>query len=193
VIQVDGAAQIVTAADPWVIGYAAEDGRELWRAECLQADVGPSPTFADGIVFVANEFPGAAAIRSGGAGNITDSHLLWEADWGAPDCCTPLATDGWVLLVASYGVLTCYDAEQGGDPLWEEELDATFVASPVMAGGYLYLFDEEGKVWISKATKDGCEPVAELTLGEGCVTTPAFLPGRLIIRGAEHLFCLGNP
>ena len=46
--------------------------------------MGRSPTFADGTVFVANEFPGTAAIRPDGTGDVTDSHVLWEADVARP-------------------------------------------------------------------------------------------------------------
>ena len=123
VIEHQGQPQIITAADPWVIAYAPADGKEIWRAKCLQADVGPSPTFADGTVFVANEFPGTAAIRPDGTGDVTDSHVLWEADVGSPDCCSPLATDQFLMVLASFGTMTCYNAKEGGEPLWEHDFD----------------------------------------------------------------------
>ena len=194
VIEHEGRAQIITAADPWVIAYAPADGKELWRAKCLYADVGPSPTFADGTVFIANEFPGMAAIRADGTGDVTDSHIAWEADFGAPDCCSPLATDRFLLVLASYGTLTCYDREKGGEPLWEEDFDdANFTSSPTSAGRLVYLFDEEGKVHVIEPTEEGCKRVSEAELGEPCVTSPAFQEGRIYIRGSEHLFCIGRP
>ena len=45
---------------------------------------------------------------------------------------------------------------------------------------------------LRQEARDLKELVAELSLEEGCVTTPAFVPGRIVIRGAEHLFCLGG-
>jgi len=192
VIEVAGQPQIITAADPWVIAYTPNDGKEIWRAKCLQADVGPSPTFADGLVFVANEFPGIAAIRPDGSGDVTDSNGLWEADVGSPDCCSPLASDKYLMVLASFGTLTCYDAKQGGEPLWEEDFDgASFSSSPAMAGKNVFLFSEEGKTFILEPTDDECVRVAENELGEACVTSPAFQAGRIYIRGKEHLFCIG--
>lgn len=194
VIEHEGREQIITAADPWVIAYAPADGRELWRAKCLQADVGPSPTFANGTVFVANEFPGMTAIRADGTGDVTDSHVMWEADVGAPDCCSPLATDRFLLVLASYGTLACYDARKGGDPLWEHDFDDTkFTSSPSLAGKLVYLFDESGKVFIVEPTEQECRTVGEATLGEPCVTSPAFQDGRMYVRGKQHLFCIGAP
>ena len=49
--------RVITCGDPWVIAYDPADGSEIWRAKCLKGDVGPSPVFADGIVYVANEGP----------------------------------------------------------------------------------------------------------------------------------------
>jgi len=193
VIEHEGRVQIITAADPWVIAYAPADGRELWRAKCLQADVGPSATFADGIVYVANEFPGMTAIRADGTGDVTDSHVLWEADVGAPDTCSPLAVDRFLLVLASFGTLTCYDANAGGEPLWEEDFDGNFSSSPASAGKFVYLFDEEGKVYVVEPAEEECKRISEAELGEACVTSPAFQAGRIYIRGHEHLFCIGSP
>jgi len=193
VIEHEGRVQIITAADPWVIAYAPADGQELWRAKCLQADVGPSPTFAKGTVYVANEFPGIAAIRADGTGDVTDSHVLWEADVGAPDTCSPLAVDGLLLVLASFGTLTCYDVNEGGEPLWEEDFDGNFTSSPASSGKSVYLFDEAGKVYVVEPTEAECKRLSEAELGEECVTSPAFQAGRIYIRGKEHLFCLGSP
>jgi outer membrane protein assembly factor BamB len=194
VIEHLGQPQIITAADPWVIAYAPADGKEIWRAKCLQADVGPSPTFADGTVFVANEFPGTAAIRPDGTGDVTGSHVLWEADVGSPDCCSPLATDQFLMVLASFGTLTCYNAKEGGEPLWEHDFDGgNFSSSPALVGKNVYLFDEDGKAYIVEPTAKECKPVSEAELGEECVTSPAFQEGRIYIRGKEHLFCIGSP
>ncbi len=192
VIEHQGQPQIITAADPWVIAYAPADGKEIWRAKCLQADVGPSPTFADGLVFVANEFPGMAAIRPDGTGDVTDSHVVWEADVGSPDCCSPLATDKYLMVAASFGTLTCYKAKEGGEPLWEEDFDgANFSSSPSLAGKHVFLFSEQGKSYLVEPTEEKCVRVAENELGEECVTSPAFQAGRIYIRGKEHLICIG--
>jgi outer membrane protein assembly factor BamB len=193
VIQHEEVWQIIAGADPWVIAYTADDGKELWRAKRLEADVGPSPVYFQGIVYVANEFPNMSATRAGGTGDVTESHLEWEADYGVPDCCSPLVTDDFVLLVASYGTVTCYDRKSGdSEPLWEEDFDGSFTSSPSLAGGLVYLFAEEGQGWIIEATRDECRRVAENQLGEDCVTSPAFQDGRLYVRGKQSLFCLGG-
>ena len=116
-----GRRQIVTAADRWVIAHDPTDGKELWRVECLDGDIGPSPVFAGGVVYVANEhgeFSGVIAIRADGGGDVTATHVLWKAEIGVPDTCSPLATAEFLFLMESGGTLTCYDAKKGGEPLW---------------------------------------------------------------------------
>ena len=146
-------ARIITSANPWVIAYRAADGVELWRSKCLRADVGPSPVYADGIVYVASEFPCLSAIRTGGEGDVTETHVAWTADAGLPDTCGPLVTDQFVLLLASYGTLTCYDKQVGGEPLWEMDFDDSFSSSPGLVGNRVYLFGEEGAAWVVELSR----------------------------------------
>jgi outer membrane protein assembly factor BamB len=189
----EGQARIITAAAPWVIAYAAEDGQEIWRASCLKGDVGPSPIAVDGMVFVANDGADAVAIRDGGEGDVTESHVIWKNDIGMPDICSPLVTDRHLLLVASYGGLICYDRMEGGEPIWEEDLGAMFSSSPSLAGDRIYLIgdDDDGKGWVVRAGSEACERVGENSLGERCLTSPAFQAGRIYLRGEQHLFCIG--
>ena len=167
-----GQLQIITCADPWVIAYNVQDGKEIWRTKSLRQDVGPSPVAAGELVYAANEFPGISAIRLGGQGDVTDSHVAWFADIGVPDTCSPLVVKDLLLLQASFGTLSCYDAQKGEEPLWEEEFDENFRSSPGSAGDYVYLFSESGKSWVVRAARDKCERISENDLGEKCVTSP---------------------
>jgi outer membrane protein assembly factor BamB len=193
VIEHDQVAQIVTCCDPWVIAYAPRDGKELWRAKTLErVEVGPSPVYSDGMVFAGNDGSVFAAIRVDGSGDVTESHVQWTADYGLPDTCSPLVTDQFVLTLASYGMLFCFDKKEGGEPLWEEDFGADFISSPSLVGNQIYLFGKEGAAWIVEPTSEECKRIAEADLGEACVTSPAFQDGRIYIRGSEHLFCIGS-
>jgi outer membrane protein assembly factor BamB len=185
--------QLITCAAPWVIAYDPQTGDEIWRCESLSQDVGPSPVYANDLVYVANEYPGVTAVRPDGQGNVTETHTVWFSDWGAPDTCSPLVVDDMLLLLTSFGTLMAFDAVDGGeDPLWEEEIDDTFRASPGLAGENVYLFGESGKVWILNVNREGCTTLNTSELGEVCVTSPAFHQGRIYIRGEEHLLCIGD-
>ncbi len=189
VVEHDGRWQVITAADPWVIAYNPADGSELWRARCLRGDCGPTPVLAGGLVQIGNEYCRWSAIRPDGTGDVTDTHIAWTAEDGLPDTCSPLATDELVMLMPSTGYFTGLDARTG-EMLWEVEFDDHFTSSPSLVGDLVYMFDKEGGSWIGRPTREGCEKVSEGTLGEPCVTSPAFQDGRIYIRGEKHLFCL---
>ncbi len=193
VIEFEDPPRIITAANPWVIANAADDGRELWRAECLSGDVGPSPIYVDGVVYLANDGACVAAIKDGGRGDVTKSHVLWKAEYGLPDICSPLVTEELLLLVPSSGGLASYDRQTGSEePLWEQDLDVMLMASPSLVGNHVYLIGENGRSWVVKPHETGFDQVSENDLAEPCLSCPAFQPGRIYIRGKQHLYCIGN-
>ncbi len=192
VVRAAGRDQLITCADPWVISYNPANGQEIWRAKVLKQDVGPSPTLADGLIYVANQYPYLSAIKPDGAGDVTTSHVVFTAEDGLPDTCSPLATKQFVFLLTSDGLLTCYDAKTG-EKLWEHDFDGLpFSSSPGLAGKLVYLVSKEGKSFVVEPTREGCKIVAEGNLGEECVTSPAFQDGRIYLRGQKHLFCIAE-
>ena len=191
-VQHDDLPRILTTGDPWVIAYSPTDGQEIWRVKRRGQDVASSPVYANGMVYIASEFPGLWAIQDGGQGDVTESHVKWTADFGAPDTSSPLVTDKWILMAASYGTLACYGIDGGEEPLWEEDFDGSFSSSPSLVGQHVYLFGLEGTAWVVDPQRDGCQPISESNLGEECVASPAFQDGRMYMRGVEHLFCIGS-
>ena len=73
----------------------------------------------------------------------------------------------------------------------QEELETEFLASPSIAGGLLYLLDEKGVLFVFQARRER-SPVIRSELGEECQASPAFGPGRLYVRGKDHLFAFGG-
>ncbi len=202
VVEHGGKWLVITCANPWLIAYSATDGSEIWRAKVLGGEVGPSPVFAQGVVYAANDASGLAAVRADGTGDVTKTHVQWTTETDVPDVCSPLVTDKYVLLLA-HGLLAGFDAKpaeagaEGGErveerePLWEEDLEQEVSSSPSQVGDYVYLFSEEGKAWIIQPQADACQRIAECDMGEPVRSSPAFLPGCIYIRGQDHLFCIG--
>jgi outer membrane protein assembly factor BamB len=189
VIQAAGREEITTCAVPWVVAYAPADGRELWRARCLDGEVVPSATMAGGLVVVANQGAACVAIRPGGSGDVTASRVVWKYDEDLPDVCSPVGVGGRVLLLSSTGNLTCLDAASGRR-LWLRRLGEPCSASPVVAGGRVYVLSELGNSFVVDPARGG-EVVGRGSLPEQCQATPALAGGRVYVRGAKHLYCLG--
>ena len=184
--------QLVTCSNPLVIAYDPSKGNELWRAEVLEGDGGPSPSYAKGLVYAANVDSYLACIRPDGRGEVTKSHVVWKAEEGLPDICSILTDGRHVWLLETAGALTCYDAKAGRQLYLQDVLgeDMSFVSSPTLVGDKLMLIGESGKVLIV-STGPKFKQLGISDLGEDCETCPAFAKGRMYIRGQKHLFCIG--
>lgn len=193
VIRVANRDQVVTAASPWIIAYDPAGGKELWRVKGSQGDVAPSPVMAGDIVITAaTDSAPILAIRADGSGDVTASNVLWKGEDNTPDICSPLATEEFVFLLTTEGMVTCYDAKKG-DKLWEEDLNEfKCKSSPSLVGKQLYVFGEAGKCWILAPTRGGVKRIRQTDLGEGCVACAAFQDGRMYVRGKKNLFCIGK-
>lgn len=182
---------LVTAANPWVIGYDVATGAERWRASCLSGDVAPTPVWHDGVVYAVNAVAALVAIRADGNGTVTDTHLAWKFEENLPDICSPLCSGPRVYLLTSAGLLTCLDAQQGAK-LWEHDLGVNCSASPTLAEGRVYVLTQAGTMVIVEDAAEYRE-VGRHELGEaGCGASPAFVDGAIVLRSAKRLWCIGR-
>ncbi len=190
-IEVSGKAQLITTGNPWVIAYQPADGTELWRAKVLYGEITPSAIAAAGLVFTANEGEKLSAIKPDGTGDVTATHVKWTGEEGLPDICSPLSDGKQVYLLSSSGVLTCYRIEDG-KMLYSKELEEGFKASPSLVGDRIWLFCEKGKVILAQAGPEYKE-VGCCTMGEEeIMASPAFVDGRVYVRGKKQLYCIGS-
>ncbi|MBN2137787.1 MAG: PQQ-binding-like beta-propeller repeat protein [Sedimentisphaerales bacterium] len=188
--QTETGSQIIAAADPWVIAYEPNSGDEIWRAECLAGDIASSPIYANGMTFVIEPYSKIAAIKTDGKGDVTKTHIAWSVDEPGPDICSPIGNDKFVFILNSDGLALCFDAADG-KTLWEEDIRADFLASPSLVNGKLYLLTEKGVMIIAEPMPKYRE-LTRCELGEKCHASPAFVNGRIYIRGADNLYCIGK-
>jgi len=181
--------EVITCAAPWVIAYDPARGAELWRAKGLNGDVVPSPAFGGGLVFATADSAKLLAIRPDGAGDVTATHVAWTAEDGTPDISSPVSDGRFVLQAASGGYLTCYETATG-TKAWEHYLESGQTASPVLAGGRVYLAGEDGVIRIFKMG-EAFEMIDKGEVGEAVYATPAFVDSRIYVRGEANVFCIG--
>ena len=184
-----GKSQLITLAVPWVISYSAKDGVELWRADCLDGEVTPSPIFAGGTLFIVSPSSKLQPIRPDGTGDVTKTHLGWIAEDGIPDVTSPVSNGELIFVLNSAGMLTCYDAKNGGKQ-WEHDFDEPCNASPSIAGNRLVLITNKGTLIAVEAAREFKE-LARSPLGEKVFASPAFARDRMFVRGIKHLICIG--
>jgi outer membrane protein assembly factor BamB len=97
----------------------------------------------------------------------------------------------FVFLLTTEGMLTCFKAEDG-TKLWDKDINETFMASPSVVGDKLFLLSNEGVMFVVEAGGREYKEIARSELGEDCYASCAFADGRMYIRGAENLYCIGN-
>ena len=190
VCEVHGKPQIVTLGSPWVISYAADDGKEIWRANCLDGEVTPSPIYAGGLLLATTPATKLQSIRPDGQGDITKTHLGWMAEDGVPDITSPVSNGELVFLLDSSGVMTCYDAKTGRKQ-WDNDFSEECKASPSIAGNTLYLITKKGALIAIEAAREFKE-LARSPLGEAVFASPAFAQKKIFVRGLKHLICIGE-
>jgi len=183
-------AEIVTCANPWVIAYNPEDGKELWRAKVLSGDVAPSPVFAGGQVIAVNSGASLVAIKPGGTGDVTKTRVAWTADGDLPDIVSPVSTGDLVYIVYSYGSLSCFDAKTGKE-VWNQQTQDEYKSSPTVVGDRIYLMDAKG-IMHFLANGRTYKELGTAALGEPANCSPAFVNGRIYIRGKSNLYCIGK-
>ncbi|HPY29238.1 MAG TPA: PQQ-binding-like beta-propeller repeat protein [Verrucomicrobiota bacterium] len=185
-----GQTQLITLGDPWLIAYNIESGAELWRADCLGADVAPSPVFSGDLVLAVSPNRHLAAVRPDGQGDVTETRIVWESPDGATDITSPVVAGSLVFAVSTDGMLSCLDLATG-ELLAEKDFAEQMNASPTLVGDRLYFFGLKGRSFVLTATSE-LQEVAQGALGEPVFASPAFVGERLFVRGKQHLFCLGE-
>jgi outer membrane protein assembly factor BamB len=136
---------------------------------------------------------GAFAIKPGGSGDITKSHVLWKKVKGVPHVTSAIAYHGKLIMIKDGGIATAYDSASGKQ-LFQERVDgARFYASPIAANGHVYFASlEDGTVTVMRVDSEKVEIVAtNPKLGERVAATPMIADNTLYIRTAGHLYAFG--
>jgi outer membrane protein assembly factor BamB len=189
VIEAAGQTQVITLGVPWVIAYSLADGHELWRAELLDGEIVPSPVFTGGLVLVASPSSKLMALRPDGTGDVTKSNVVWTAGDNIPDITSPTSNGELVFTVTTGGTLTCFNVKDG-KKIWEHDLDMEVQSSPGMVGGRVLVLSEKGVAVVVEAGRQYKE-VARSELPDKFLASPAFAGGKMYLRGATNLWCVG--
>lgn len=179
------------SAGGWVIAYDPAHGTELWRVQGTTDIVCPTAMVGGGLVFSTSGRNGPTiAIRPGGSGNVTDSHVVWKLRRGGAYVPTGVFYGNRLFTVTDGGVAACYNAGNG-ELVWRERLGGSFTSSIVAGAGRVYAINERGTVYVI-AARDEYELVGTCEMSDRCLTTPAISDGEIFLRTASHLYCIAK-
>jgi outer membrane protein assembly factor BamB len=195
ILEVNGRAQVITAATTKVRSYDLETGELVWECAGLTRNVIPNPVYADGMLFVMSGYRGNALLAidlARAKGDITTTDVIkWKYLQDTPYTPSPVLVDGRLyFLKANNGTLNCLDAKDGKVNYSNQPLPGivNIYSSPTAAGGNLYIA-AEGTVNVVK-TGPAFELVATNKLDDTFHASPVTAGNSLYLRGFRYLYCV---
>ncbi len=185
---VDGKAQLLAPGPNHLAAYDLETGAELCKVLAPGWSVVPQPAIGHGMVFYNHDYdnPELMAVKLGGVGDVTDTHVVWRINRGAPSTPSPLLVGDELYFVSDTGIASCVDAKTG-ERHWMERLDGNFSASPVLANGHVLFLNETGEAtWVQVGKEFAI--LGKNTVPGRTFATPAFSDGAMYLRTDETLY-----
>jgi outer membrane protein assembly factor BamB len=194
VISVDGHDELVVSSQRRVAAYDPASGRELWTVRGNTFEVIPTPVVAHGLLFASSGRAGPTiAIRPGGQGDVTSTHVAWSTPRGSPFVPSGAVHDGLLYLINDMqSILTVYDAKTG-TLAYQGRLGVAqregFSASPVVVNGEVFFTNDDGETFVVKAGRE-FNLLHTNSLGERTLASPALVDGVWYWRTSGSLIAI---
>ncbi|MFM7206206.1 MAG: PQQ-binding-like beta-propeller repeat protein [Planctomycetaceae bacterium] len=198
----DGRDDLVVAVPSEIWGLDPGTGKIRWYAtHALTGNLSPSVIVDGDVAYVFGGFrsAGSLAVRAGGSGDVTKSHVLWTSK-ASSYVATPLLHAGHLYWIDDRGQAFCSDATTGVQVYRSRVAEITgggrpVYASPVLSGGRIYVVTRWNGTLVLPA-----EPRFEVLAcnrfagdDSDASGTPAIVDGRLYLRSGRFLRCVGLP
>jgi outer membrane protein assembly factor BamB len=189
--------EIVITGGDVVTGHDLATGQELWRADGLNPNndgnyrIVASPVVHGDLLFAPSRERPLLALKPGGRGDVTRSHVLWSFNNG-PDVPTPVTDGTYLYSINDRGILYCLDARTGKVVYGPQRLrNATYSGSAVLADGKIYITDEDGVTTVIRSGPK-FELLSENDLQDYTLSSPAVSDGQIFVRTASFIYAIGK-
>ena len=187
--------ELVVSISDWVVGLRPDSGEELWRAEGVHRYVCPSVVTHEDVVYCIGGGSTSLAVRAGGRGDVTQTHVLWRKDRGS-NVGSPVYLNGHLYWAHdSGGTMNCQNADTG-EAVYQERIDprpGQIWSSPVLADGKLYIVSQHAGAFVI-AAQPKYELLAHNAFEDDNSRTnasPAVADGKIYLRTDKRLYCIG--
>jgi len=196
-VQVGDHVEIIVSSSRKVEAFNPDTGDVLWTCDGNTVEVIPTPAVGHGLLFVTSGRAGPTlAVRPGGRGDVTSTHVVWSTPKGSPFVPSPLVLGDYLYTINDMAsVASCFNAKSGdliGQERLGEPLREGFSASPVAVGGKVFFTNDQGDTFVLGPAPD-FKLLHVNRIGEQTLASPALVDGRWYIRTAAHLFAIGTP
>ena len=203
VATLDGKPALLSQGAKAVYAYEPRTGKEIWRVEERQNhSAGARPASGHGLVFVNTGWSKGEllALHPGKAGEVLDAaadtksdtalQVVWRNKRNVPKKPSLQLVNELLFSIDDGGIASCLEAKTGTE-FWRERVGGNYSASPLAAEGRLYFFSEEGKTAVIEAGRQ-FKKLAENTLDDGFMASPAVSGKALFLRTKTHLYRIEN-
>lgn len=187
--------ELVVNVKDRIRAFHPHTGAELWNCEGIADYVCPSLVSHDGVVYaIGGRSSTALAVRCGGSGDVTKSHVIWRINRGS-NVSSPVYYRGHLYWVGDRtGVAHCVDAKTG-KVVYEERLKPApdlVYASPLVADGKLFVVSRERGAYVLNASPDFQLLAHNLLDASVFNASPLADGGQLLLRSDRYLYCIGK-
>ena len=188
--------ELIVSSQRQVQSYNPSTGEELWRCGGNLFEVIPTPAVGHGLLFCASGRAGPTlAIRPGGRGDVTDTHVAWKTTRGSPFVPSPIVHGDYLYTLNDMSsIITCLNATTG-ETVWQERLGRPrregISASPVVVDDKLFVTNDEGQTFVLK-TGPEFELLHINDIGARTLASPALVDGTWYVRTSDELIAIGN-
>ena len=189
VIRVGDQDQLISIGAYRTEAYDPSTGREIWRVRYGEGFSNvPRPVYSHGLVFIGTGFqePFMLAVRPTGTGDVTNTHVVYSIDRGAPFTPSPIVVGDEFYMISDIGVATCLDVATGRIH-WQRRIGGNHSASPIFVDGRIYFLSEEGIATIIAPGKE-FRLLGVNTLDGTTYASIAVSEGSFYIRSDSHLY-----
>ena len=187
-----GGDELIVNSSERLESYDPQTGEILWYAGGSNSYPIGVATHDAGILYTSRGYRSGPymAIRLGGRGDVTQTHVLWRVPTGAPYISSILLYDGLIYMGNGNGIVTAVDPKNG-ERVWQQRMNGIFSASPVAGDGKIYFVSETGETIVLQAGPT-LRVLARNPLDERVIASPAVSGGRIFLRTDEHLVAIGG-
>ena len=192
VVQGPAGPELIVNSSVGVESFDPATGKSLWTYPEVNRFPIPVAMVDGGILYLSRGYRSSPymAIRLGGRGDITSTHVAWRVPTGGPYVSSLVHYQGVIYMSTDNGILSAVDAKNG-ERLWQERVGGTFSASPIAGDGKVYFVSEGGETVVVKAGRT-FEIVSRNTLNGHFVASPAAGGGKVFLRADDRLFAVGK-
>jgi outer membrane protein assembly factor BamB len=190
--EVNGKSELLIGLPKQLTAFNPADGKEIWKCMGLGPLVYNDVLYSDDVLVSMSGYSGPAiGVKSGGTGDVTETHRLWRNEREQPQRVgSGVIVGKHMYILNDPGFAQCIEIATGKE-IWREKLGGQAWTSMVSAGDKLYVIDTKGITYVLKASPEysliSKNPVGELTRA-----SVALSDGQVFIRTYQNLYCIGK-